>query len=188
LLNADGSKQNSIANFPSLITLVMNTPVLEYLFPERYPSKRYEHAEPIEIDSGVGACLMVRRQVIDEVGKFDERYFFFFEETDWALQIKRAGFKIYYVPSARIYHLQGQSIGRDTRSRIEFYRSRYLFFKKWKPLPSYYIITAVVFGRLLVNWLLTSIENLVLLGMNRKIRDRWVIYSKLVIWHLKGRP
>src|SRR5512136_2286650 len=83
LLNADGSKQNSIASFPTLMTLLVNMTALEYLFPKRYPSKRYSYEKPIEVDSCIGACLLVRKKAIEEVVMFDERYFFFFEETDW---------------------------------------------------------------------------------------------------------
>ena len=188
LLNADGSKQNSIASFPTLWTLLFNTPLLEYLFPKRYPSKRYDYKWPIEVDSGIGACLLVRKRAIDEVGMFDERYFFFFEETDWALQMKTARWKIYHVPSAFIYHLQGQSIGRDIRSRIEFYRSRYQFFKKWKNRNYYLFVSSVIFVRTIVNWLLTSFGNLITLFTNKKLRDKWVVNSKLILWHLNGRP
>lgn len=188
LLNADGSKQNSIASFPTLLTLLTNAPLLEYLFPKRYPSKRYDHKTPIEIDSGIGACLMVRRQAIDQVGGFDERYFFFFEETDWALQMRSAGWRVYYVPSAFIYHLQGQSIGRNVRSRIEFYRSRYQFFRKWKSTSCYGLACAVMFSRLLVNWVLTSAANIAVLGTSRRMRDKWVVYAQLVVWHLRGCP
>lgn len=188
LLNADGSKQNSIASFPTFLTLLLNLPLLEYIFPKRYPSKRYDYKEPIEIDSGIGACLLVRKEAIDKVGMFDERYFFFFEETDWAREMRSRGWNIYHVPAARIYHFQGQSIGRDERSRIEFYRSRYLYFKKWESLPRYYTLATVIFIRLLVNWLLTSVANMVLLGANDKIRDKCLVYSKLILWHLKGCP
>lgn len=188
LLNADGSKQNSIASFPTLWTLFLNTSLLEYLLPKSYPSKRYDYKGPIEIDSGIGACLLVRKRAIDEVGMFDERYFFFFEETDWALQMKTAGWKIYHVPSARIYHLQGQSIGRDIRSRIEFYRSRYQFFRKWKGRSHYQLVSLVIFVRTTINWLLTSFGNLVTLCTNKKLRNKWVVNSKLILWHLNGRP
>ncbi|MBU2227195.1 MAG: glycosyltransferase family 2 protein, partial [Proteobacteria bacterium] len=82
LLNADGSRQDSVAAFPSLLTLLTNTPLLEVLFPRRFPSKRRDYPGPIEVDSAIGACMMVRKSAIDEVGMFDERYFFFFEETD----------------------------------------------------------------------------------------------------------
>ena len=184
LLNADGGKQNSVASFPDLITLLTNTSLLEYLFPNRYPSKRYNHDKPIEVDSCIGACLLVRKKAIDDVGMLDERYFFFFEETDWAYQIKEAGWKVFHVPTAFIYHLQGQSIGRDIQSRIEFYRSRYQFLRKWKS-RSYFIGACIVISlRLCINWLLTSIANIFSLGTNRELRHKFFVYSKLILWHL----
>lgn len=188
LLNEDGSKQNSVANFPTLLTLLMNTSLLEYLFPGRYPSKRYVHREPVEVDSGIGACLLVRGKAMDEAGMFDDRYFFFFEETDWAYRMRSAGWKVYHVPSAVIYHLQGQSIGRDVRSRIEFYRSRYQFFRKWKNRPYNVLVFFAVVLRLAVNWLSTSVACVLTLWMNKKIRDKWAVYFQLILWHLRGCP
>ncbi len=188
LLNRDGSRQNSIANSPTILTLFANTSLLEYLFPRRFPSKRYEHKEPLEVESVIGACMLVRKKAMDEVGMFDERYFFFFEETDWACQMRAAGWKICHVPSAYIYHLQGQSVGKNVRSRIEFYRSRYKFFNKWKGHSYNVSVSLVVFVRLTVNWLLTSIGNILTAGMNKEIRDKWVVYSRLILWHLKGCP
>ncbi|MBW2558595.1 MAG: glycosyltransferase family 2 protein [Deltaproteobacteria bacterium] len=188
LLNRDGSRQNSIANFPTVLTLLANTSILEYLFPQRFPSKRYRHKGPLEVESVIGACMLVRKKTIDEVGMLDERYFFFFEETDWACQMHAAGWKICHVPSALIYHLQGQSIGGDVRSRIEFYRSRYRFFNKWKGHSYNAAVSLVVFVRLIVNWLLTSAGGILTAGMNRAIRDKWVVYSRLILWHLKGCP
>jgi GT2 family glycosyltransferase len=188
LLNEDGSKQNSIANFPTLLMFLLNKSLLEYLFPKRYPSKRYRHKGPIPVESGIGACLMVRKEAMDMVGGFDERYFFFFEETDLALQMRSAGWKIYHVPSAFIYHLQGRSIGKNAGGRIEFYRSRYKFFRKWKSAPYYALICAIIFSRLVTNWFLISLANLFSLGMIERMRDKWIVYSKLMAWHLKGCP
>jgi hypothetical protein len=186
LLNADGSRQNSIAGFPTLLTLLLNTSLLEYLFPKSYPSKRYACAAPREVDSCIGACLMVRKKAIDAVGMFDERYFFFFEETDWALQMKKAGWTSWQVPDAEVYHLQGQSIGRNVRSREAFYRSRYQFFRKWKSRPSYLLYRAVIVVRLLANLLLTALGNLATLGLSRGLRDKLFVYEKLMGMHLKG--
>jgi GT2 family glycosyltransferase len=188
LLNGDGSKQNSIAAFPTLWTLLTNTSLLEYLLPNRYPSKRYTHPGPIEIESGIGACMLVRKTAVDAVGMLDERYFFFFEETDWAFQMRRAGWKIYHVPAARIVHLQGQSIGRNIRSRIAFYRTRYQFFSKWRRDPYNTAVRIVVFLRLSVDWLLTSAGLLLTLGLKRALRDKWMVYAHLLLWHLKGCP
>ena len=184
LLSADGSKQNSVASFPNLLTLLMNISLLEYLFPKRYPSKRYNHDKPIEVDSCIGACLLVRKKAIDDVGMLDERYFFFFEETDWAYQMRNAGWKVFHVPTAFIYHFQGQSIGRDIQSRIEFYRSRYQFFRKWKSRPYFIVVRIVIFVRLCVNWLLTSVANIFSLGMHRELRHKFLVYSRLILWHL----
>lgn len=188
LLNTDGSRQNSIAAFPSLLTLMTNISLLEYIWPRRYPSKRYTYAEPVEIDSGIGACLLVRKQAIDEVGMLDERYFFFFEETDWAYRMKAAGWKIFHVPQAFIYHLQGQSIGRDVRSRMEFYRSRFQFFRKWYSYPGFLLTGVVIVTRLLINWLFTSAANILILGQKKSLRDKWVVYGQLLLWHIQGCP
>jgi len=188
LLNADGSLQNSVAAFPTLLTLMTNLPLLETLFPKRFPSKRYVHTGPIEVDSAIGACLLVRKEAIDAVGMFDERYYFFFEETDWAFRMRRAGWKVLYVPNAFIYHHQGQSIGRSVRSRIEFYRSRYQFFRRWRSRPYYLAVRVVIPVRLAVNWLLTSLGVLLTLGFQRGLRDKWAVYGKLLVWHLRGCP
>jgi GT2 family glycosyltransferase len=184
LLNADGSKQNSVASFPNLLSLLTNTSLLEYLFPKRYPSKRYNHDKPIEVDSGIGACLLVRKKAIEDVGMLDERYFFFFEETDWAYQMREAGWKVFHVPTAFIYHMQGQSIGRDMQSRIEFYRSRYQFFRKWKSRPYFIIVRIVIFIRLCINWLLIGVANFFSLGVKPELRHKFFVYSRLILWHL----
>jgi GT2 family glycosyltransferase len=188
LLNEDGSKQNSIAHIPTLLTLLANTSLLEYLWPARFPSKRYEHLGPIEVDSVIGACMLVRKEAMDAVGMFDERYFFFFEETDWAYQMKSGGWNVYHVPTARIYHLQGQSIGRNVRSRIEFYRSRYTFFRKWKSGPYTSAVSGIIILRLAANWLFTLIGTAGTFVLHRRLRDKLIVYTQLLLWHLKGCP
>ena len=186
LLNADGSKQNSIASFPTLLTLAANNSLLEYLCPCRYPSKRYKHTKPLEVDSVIGACMLIRKKALDEVAFFDERYFFFFEETDLAYAMKRAGWRIYQVPDALIYHLQGQSIGHSAQSRIEFYRSRYQFLRKWHGDLYYETAKAVIFLRLLVNTLLSSVGVLFTLGMMDSLRQKWCNYLQIIRWHFRS--
>lgn len=185
LLNADGSKQNSVAAFPSLPSLLINTSLLEYIFPQWYPSKRYEHTFPIEVDSAIGACMMIRKKALDEAGFFDERYFFFFEETDLAYAFHSKGWSVYHVPDAFIYHLQGQSIGHNVGSRIEFYRSRYQFLRKWHNLPYYYLAKGVIFLRLLVNVIFNFMSVALTLGLSKKVRNKLAIYSELIYWHFQ---
>ena len=188
LFNADGSRQNSIAAFPNLLTLLANMSLLEYLFPKRFPSKRHTYPGPIEVDSGIGACLLVRKAAIDAVGMFDERYFFFFEETDWARQMRAAGWTVWHVPAARIHHLQGQSIGGSLGSRIAFYRSRYQYFRKWESPAMSRLIRIVIVLRLGVNGLLTGLGVLATLGLQGGLRARAALYGRLLLWHLQGCP
>lgn len=188
LLNADGTKQNSIASFPSLLTLAANTSILEYLLPRLYPSKRYEHKKPIEVDSAIGACMMINKKALEEVGFFDERYFFFFEETDLAYTFHRKGWSVHQVPDSFIYHLQGQSIGHNAGSRFEFYRSRYQFLRKWHERPYYYLARGIIFLRLLVNGIFSFMSVALTLGLNKKVRNKWVVYFELIYWHFKKTP
>ena len=185
LLNVDGSKQNSVAAFPSLLTLAINTSLLEYLFPRRFPSKRYEHKEPLEVDSAIGACMLIRKKALDEVGLFDDRYFFFFEETDLAYALRRADWDIYQVPDAFIYHLQGQSIGHNIGSRIEFYHARSQFLRKWHNPLYYYLASGIVFLRLLINWIFSFVAVAMTLGLAKKLTQKLALYSQLICWHIK---
>jgi GT2 family glycosyltransferase len=185
LLNADGSKQNSIASFPGLLTLAANTSLLEYIFPCWYPSKRYKHTSPIEVDSAIGACMMIRKKALDEAGAFDERYFFFFEETDLAYTMRLKGWKIYHVPNAFIYHLQGQSVGHNISSRMEFYRSRYEFLRKWHGPIYCYLANTIIFLRLLINGVSSFTFVTLTLGLNKKLRHKLATYSKLIYWHFQ---
>ncbi|MCJ7618255.1 MAG: glycosyltransferase family 2 protein [Desulfobacterales bacterium] len=187
LLNMDGSKQNSIANFPSLLSLLCNETVLRILFPNKFPSKREEYTTPLEVDSCIGACMIVRKEAMDEVGIFDEGYFFYLEETDWAYRMKQAGWKVFFVPTARIFHAQGKSVGKSANKKIMFYRSRYYFFKKWHE-STYIVIYTAVFFRLLANTILSLLGVLFTLGLNGGIRKRFNIYIQLIFWHSRVCP
>lgn len=187
LLNADGSKQNAFANFPTLLSLALNESLLKKLWPRRYPSKYQNYREPILVESCIGACMIVRKTAMAEAGMLDERYFFFMEETDWALTFKKAGWKSYFIPDAEIYHYQGQSAGSGAASRIMFYRSRYQFIRKWHP-RSYPLHFAVIGCRLLANTLLSLMAVTFTLALHGPTRRRCVRYVKLILWHFRGCP
>lgn len=185
LLNADGSKQNSIANFPTLLTLLGNESLLRILWPKKFPSKRKDYAAPIPVESCIGACLMVRKAAMGEVGLLDERYFFFMEETDWARAMQQAGWESWFIPDAKTYHLQGQSAGDNIEARKMFYRSRYLYFRKWHG-NMIYVFGAIIVLRLLVNSALNGLGIIFTMGVERGSRRRLRRYSSLLGWHLKG--
>jgi len=117
-------QQNSVANFPSLGTELLNKSLLRWLFPKTFPGKERDYPEPVEVDSVVGACMMVRREAVSEVGWLDEDYFLFLEETDWCFRMKRAGWKIYHCPRTEVTHLQGKSAEIEKcKAKLEYHRS-----------------------------------------------------------------
>jgi GT2 family glycosyltransferase len=189
LLNADGSKQNSIANFPSLATELLNKHLLRWLSPKRFPGKERIYSDPIEVDSVIGACMMVRRGVIEQVGVLDEDYFLFLEETDWCYRMKRAGWRIYHVPDAEVYHCQGKSAEKEKkRARVEYFRSRYHFFKKNKGSLQWFILIVGVLIRLGFELLSMMVASLVTFFSVKRWRRKLGIYAYLFWWHVRFCP
>jgi GT2 family glycosyltransferase len=189
LLNMDGSHQNSIANFPCLATELLNKSLLRWLFPRAFPGKGRGYVEPIEVDSVVGACMIARREAIEQVGLLDEDYFLFLEETDWCDRMKRDGWKVYHVPQVEIYHFQGKSAEKDKkRAKVEYYRSRYYFFKKNKGSFQWFILLIGLLIKLSVELILMTLACLLSLFTVKKWRKRFSIYAYLMEWHLRFCP
>lgn len=83
------------------------------------------------VDAIVGAFMVVRRDVIDQVGLLDEEFFMYGEDIDWCYRIKQAGWQVYYYPHVQIMHYKGGSSPRRPPWLIrEFYRSMMLFYRK----------------------------------------------------------
>ena len=189
LLNDDGSKQNSIANFPSLATEFLNKSLLRWLFPKQFPGKERDYSNPLEVDSVIGACMMVRREAMDQVGLLDEEYFLFLEETDWCYRMKKEGWKVYHIPQAEIYHFQGKSAEREKRkAKIEYYRSRYYFFKKNRGGLQEFILLIGLMIRLCIEMILMSLGCFLTFWTIEGWRRKLSIYAYLLWWHLRGCP
>ena len=189
LLNDDGSRQNSIDNFPSSETEIFNKSILRLFFPGKYPSKNMSYKDPIEVDSVIGACMMVRKEAIGDVGVFDEDYFIFLEETDWCFRMNKKGWKVYHVPDAEVFHLSGHSKKRTPwRSQIEYYISLYKFFKKNRTQASYLTLRVLKPCKIFINLILNILGNLITLFQKEGLRNRLLKYYKLSVWHLLMCP
>jgi lipopolysaccharide/colanic/teichoic acid biosynthesis glycosyltransferase/GT2 family glycosyltransferase len=79
-----------------------------------------------EIKTLSGACMMVRREILTEVGMMDENLLDFCDDIDWCIRISNGGWKIYYVPVAQIIHYGGKG-----GSTIQPYRTLYYYHKAW---------------------------------------------------------
>lgn len=135
LVYPDGGFQHAAFRFPTLPQIwfdFFHRPgrLLESPLNGRYPRSLYETGRPFEVDHPLGATMLVRRKVLEEVGALDESYFMYAEEIDWCMRIRRAGWKIYCVPSAVVMH-HGGGATRQFRDRmfVALWRSRLRLFR-----------------------------------------------------------
>lgn len=88
-----------------------------------------------KIDFATGCCMMIKREVLEKVGGFDEKYFLYYEDDDLCLRIKKAGYQIFYVPSAAMYHENASSSGAGSTLHDYFLtRNQMLFGMRYAPL------------------------------------------------------
>ncbi len=94
----------------------------------RYNLTDHDPDEAIEMDSGMGACLLVRLAAIDAAGLMDEQFFMYGEDLDWCYRIKAQGWRVRYEPRVRILHYKGASSRqRSTRATLAFYGAMWRF-------------------------------------------------------------
>jgi GT2 family glycosyltransferase len=95
---------------------------------------QYEKTE--EIDFATGCCMMIKKEVLEKTGLFDEKYFLYYEDDDLCQRIKRSGYKIYYVPTAAMYHENASSSGGAGNVLHDYFltRNQMLFGMKYAPL------------------------------------------------------
>jgi N-acetylglucosaminyl-diphospho-decaprenol L-rhamnosyltransferase len=137
LLLADGSLDYACRrSFPSPEVAFYRLTGLSALFPRSRRFGRYNltYLSPdveTEVDSVVGAFMLVRGAAIEEVGLLDETFFMYGEDLDWAFRLKERGWSIRYNPAVTVLHYKGQSSRqRRGRATLEFYRAMDLFYRK----------------------------------------------------------
>lgn len=116
LRNQDGSLQRSVRGFPTVWRLATEYLYLRKLAPRSkafnaFYGAGFDHRTAREVDWVSGACLLVRRAAVDEVGPFDEGYFMFSEEVDWCRRFRDAGWQVLFFPGAEVVHVGGATHG-----------------------------------------------------------------------------
>lgn len=108
VLNTDRSMQRTCAMWPSLTNLALQTSGLWKLPPKkifgRYLMLEWQRDSARPVESISGCYLMLRREVLEEVGALDEAFFFFGEETDWCRRMRNAGWRLMFAPVGEIIH------------------------------------------------------------------------------------
>ncbi|MFX0202599.1 MAG: glycosyltransferase family 2 protein [Candidatus Hodarchaeota archaeon] len=138
ILDQDGSVQGSARTFPGPLTgLFGRSSLLSKFFPNNPFTRanilttRSDGRRPMEVDWVSGACLVVRRKAVEDVGLMDERFFLYWEDADWCRRMWNRGWKVVYFPRASVVHYIGGSSEKAlVRSVLEFHKSSYRLFKK----------------------------------------------------------
>lgn len=118
----DGTVQPSRRRFPTLATALVESTVVQEWWPHHPALARYYRADTPDdvaqdVDWLVGACLLVRRAVFAAVGLLDERLFLYAEEPEWCWRVRRAGWRVRFVPEAAVWHHEGRSTGQNVIAR-----------------------------------------------------------------------
>lgn len=138
LLNADGTTQPSIRRFPSFWSQIGVMLKLHRVMPwafRRYLAANASPDQAQEVDQVMGACFLIRGELIQQIGGLDERYFIWFEEVDYCKQALKKGWSVRYEPSVAVTHHGGQSFGQlvTVQKQQLFNASLVAFFEKWHP-------------------------------------------------------
>ena len=125
---------------------------LSKLFPRSKRFGRYNmtYLDPdieTEVDSVVGAFMMVRREAIRRVGLFDETYFMYGEDLDWAYRIKQAGWKVIYNPRVTVTHVKRAASRQSQRAKTDFYRAMLIFYRKhYRATTPFWLHSLIMMG------------------------------------------
>lgn len=183
LLYEDGTLQRSVRKFYTyfgslLDNRFMNPVVSRFPFITKVLPGLVNHSVSQEVEWAKGAALLIKRQVIDQIGLFDEDFWIYGEEMDLCFRIGKAGWKKVFLHNCRIIHLEGKStVQSSSRMFLMNYQGMYLFLGKHfsvQILKNYHARVWVL-SRLIA---LFSIRN----------KDRFTLYRSLIEWHKSEAP
>lgn len=123
-------------SFPTPSSALFHYARLPKLFPRsrRFGAYNLTYRDPNEeydVDAVVGAFMLIRREVLEDIGLLDESYWMYGEDLDFCLRARSAGWRTRYYPRVRALHLKGESSrGRSLRCTYEFFRSMHVFYAK----------------------------------------------------------
>jgi len=148
ILNPDGSLQISSWPRPTLSRELWRLFHLDSLSPyAEYPLTKWETNQAQDVDLLLGACLLLRKDVLDQVGFLDENYFMYSEEIDLCFRMQRAGWHLFWVAHAQVVHFGGQSTQQvPTEMFLNLYHGKIKYFRKhhgWLAAQIYKLILTI---------------------------------------------
>ncbi len=191
IVQADGTTQSTCRRSYSLVTALLESTPLQWWFGEspalqRFYCRDLDETQAAKVDWVVGACLVVRREVLKAVGGFDPRFFMYFEETDWCRRIREAGWDVGYFPGAHALHHESQSADQDLIARaLNFHRSRHMFVAKERGRLVALLLRAVI-GILYAVYTVQQAAKVPIKRYNRELRKNVAVLAHVTLWYLTG--
>jgi len=136
-----------------------------------------------------GACLGINRKMVEEIGGYDQDFFFYYEDTEWCIRAAKNNWKIILNPYVLVSHIGGASSSQFYKeSRIEFYRSRILFWKKIYPKYIFILLHIWNIPKLVLDLIFYLIFCLLTFGLNSKFNNKLTDRFYVLSWLLLGKP
>jgi hypothetical protein len=148
LLNSDGSLQYSCSPAPTLLGEVQRMLHFPGLRSDGYYSMEgWDQNQPHEVEVILGACMFLRREMLDQVGLLDEDFFMYSEEVDLCYRMRKAGWRIFWIPQSQVIHHGGQSTRQVSAEMfLHLYKSKLIYFRKtygWQSAMVYKVLLMV---------------------------------------------
>ncbi len=137
LFYPDGALQYSCRTFFTLPVILYRRTFLGKLFPNSSVLKRHlmtdwDHDTVRDVDWMLGACMLIRRSALKDVGLMDERFFLYFEDVDWCYRMKKGGWRVCYLPQAEMIHHHRRESAKGMNKTLFFHiMSMFHFYDKW---------------------------------------------------------
>ncbi len=172
LENADGSLQPSCHPLLTPGREFWRLLFLDGIWPRAtYPMGRWPAGEPRRVEVIKGACLMLRRSALDQVGLLDERYFMYSEEMDLCYRLAQAGWGLYWVPEARVTHYGSASSRQMAEPMfLALYRSKVQFQEKFGGEDRARLFKALLVAAYVPRWLVAAVGRLVRPSLGARAR------------------
>lgn len=177
LVYDDLSHQRSTARIPGL---------MQELIPgfRRVKSNYLPKHEAADVESLIGAAVLIRKKAFDDVNGFDERFFFFLEETDFCVRLLSTGHRVVFYPAARVVHLQRKTVRQTSiKEQMEYTISLRKFIRKHHS-PLY----AVIFDSVKFTKALMFVVYVPFALFGKNSRQRYLYYCTLIDWYFSGCP
>lgn len=143
--------------------------------------------QPVLVTSLMGACLLLRRSAIEQIGPMDEKFFLVYEEADWCYRLVKAGWTIWYLPEAVVTHFCSQSSKQIWgKGLIETNQSLKYYIKKHYGTLIVNVLSIILIS-LYCWWLLKTLVKEVLVGANDELKNRRIRFKYLLIGLLMGK-